>query len=74
MDTKEFEKFLRDVFGDSVDKVKHFRDGQVSRIESKLHELARDAVADEIGTLKTRIETLEVKIATLESKIDKLST
>lgn len=73
MDTKEFEKFMKDVFGESVDRVKHFRDDQVKRIEGKLHEVARDAVADEISTLRTKVETLEHKIATLETKIDKLS-
>ncbi|MBW3564462.1 MAG: hypothetical protein KY459_07040 [Acidobacteria bacterium] len=72
MDTKEFEKFMRDVFGESVDKVKHFRDDQVKRVEGKLHELARDAVADEISTLRTKIEALEHKIATLETKLERI--
>lgn len=72
MDTKEFEKFMKDVFGESVDRVKHFRDDQVKKIEGKLHELARDAVADEISTLRTKVETLEHKIATLEAKIERI--
>jgi predicted nuclease with TOPRIM domain len=64
----DFEQLLRDVFGNSVDKLKAVQADQFKRLQSKLQELAREAIKDELTKLHTEVAELRTRVATLESE------
>ena len=53
----DFEQLLRDVFGSSVDKM-----------QSKLRELAREAIKDELTHLHSEVAELRTRVAALEAE------
>ena len=64
----DFEQLLRDVFGNSVDRLQKFEAEQVKRLQTKLQELAREALKDELTRLHTEIAELRSRVATLEAE------
>ena len=64
----DFEQLLRDVFGPSVDKLMQLREDQMKRLQSKLQELAREAIKDELTRLHTEVAELRTRVATLEAE------
>lgn len=64
----DLEQLLRDVFGPSVDKLMQVREDQMKRLQSKLQELAREALKDELTRLHTEIADLRTRVATLEAE------
>lgn len=64
----DFEQLLRDVFGDSIQRLTQFQTDQVKRLQSKLQEIARDAVKDDMAKLQAEIIDLRARVATLEAE------
>ena len=64
----DFEQLLRDIFGNSVDRLQKFEADQVKRLQTKLQELAREAMKDELTRLHTEIADLRSRIAVLEAE------
>src|SRR2546430_7223161 len=64
----DFEQLLRDVFGNSVDKLMQFQGDQLKRLQTKLQEMAREAVKDDLTKLHTEVAELRARVATLESE------
>ena len=64
----DFEQLLRDVFGNSVDRLAKFEADQVKRLQAKLQELAREALKDELTRLHTEVADLRARVATLEAE------
>ena len=64
----DFEQLLRDIFGESTNRLSQFQRDQVGRLNAKLQELAREAVKDELGKLHTEIADLRARLTTLESE------
>ena len=64
----DFEQLLRDVFGPSVDRFNQFSTDQMKRLQSKLQELAREAIKDDLTKLHTEVAELRARIATLEAE------
>ena len=64
----DFEQLLRDVFGNSVDRLQKFEADQVKRLQTKLQELAREALKDELTRLHTEIADLRSRVAVLEAE------
>lgn len=64
----DFEQLLRDVFGNSVDKLKAAQADQIKRLQAKLQEFAREAVKDELTRLHTEVAELRSRVATLEAE------
>lgn len=65
---QDFESFLKDVFGEPFSKVMQFQSDQMSRLQAKLQEIAREAVKDELTKLHTEIGELRTRVATLEAE------
>ena len=63
---QDFEQFLKDVFGDSISRISQFEKDQMKRLTTKLQELAREALRDELTKLHTEIAELRSRVATLE--------
>jgi gas vesicle protein len=67
----DFEQLLKDVFGDSLDRLTQFSSEQKQRLQSRLQDMAREAVKDELTKLHTEVNDLRERVAALEKeKID----
>ncbi len=67
----DFEQLLKDVFGDSLDRLTQFSSEQKQRLQSRLQEMAREALKDELTKLHTEVNDLRERVAALEKeKID----
>ena len=67
----DFEQLLKDVFGDSFDRLTQFSSEQKQRLQSRLQDMAREALKDELTKLHTEVNDLRERVATLEKeKID----
>ena len=67
----DFEQLLKDLFGDSLDRLTQFSSEQKQRLQSRLQEMAREALKDELTKLHTEINDLRNRVAALEKeKID----
>ena len=64
----DFEQLLREVFGESVNRLSQFQSEQVRKLQSKLQELAREAIKEELTKLHAEIADLRARVATLESE------
>jgi hypothetical protein len=65
---QDFEQFLREVFGEPLNRLTNFSSDQMQRLNNKLHELAREAVKDELQRLHTEIGELRNRVAVLEAE------
>ena len=63
---EQIQDLLREIFGDSFDKVTKFQTDQLGRITSRLQDMAREAMKPEITRLSTEISELRSRIADLE--------
>ena len=64
----DFEQLLRDVFGNSLDRLNQFQSDQLKRLQTKLQEIARESLKDELTKLHTEIAELRSRVAVLESE------
>ncbi|MEA2164702.1 MAG: hypothetical protein QOK37_2829 [Thermoanaerobaculia bacterium] len=62
----DFEQLLKDVFGDSLNRITQFSSEQTQRLQSRLQEMAREALKDELTKLHTEINDLRERVAALE--------
>ena len=61
---QDFDQFVKDVFGG----ITQFSAEQMNRLNSKLTELARDALKDDLAKLQGEIVDLRARVATLEAE------
>jgi len=64
----DLEQLLRDVFGDSIERLSKFQSDQVKRLQAKLQEIAREAVKSEFTHLHNEIADLRARVANLEAE------
>lgn len=65
---QDFEQLLKDVFGEPLNKLSQFQSDQVAKLTSRLQEIARDAVKDEMTKLQQEVAELRTRIARLEAE------
>lgn len=65
---QDLEQFLRDVFGEPLNRLTTFSNDQMQRLNAKLQELAREALKDELAKLHTEIAELRSRVAVLEAE------
>ena len=63
---QDFESMLRDVLGDSWNKLTQFQGDQVKKLTNRFGELTREAMKDELVRLNTEIKDLHDRVAKLE--------
>lgn len=63
----DLEQTLREIFGDSIDRLSKFQADQRRRVVDKLREMAREVVKDELTRLNNEIGDLRQRVAALES-------
>ncbi len=64
----DFEQMLKDTFGESFNRLSNFQSEQVKRLQSKLHDIAREAVKDDLSKLQNEITDLRARVAILEAE------
>jgi len=64
----DFEQMLRDVFGESVNRFTTFERDQMKKLQTKLQEIAREALHDELSKLHGEIGDLRARVAKLEAE------
>ena len=64
----DFEQTIKDVFGDSLNRLNSFQAEQIKRLQTKLQEIARDAIKDDLAKLQGEITDLRARVAMLEAE------
>jgi polyhydroxyalkanoate synthesis regulator phasin len=62
------EQMLREVFGDSLSRLTNFQSEQMKKLTSKLQEIARDSIKEDIVRMEREIGALRERVATLETE------
>lgn len=63
---QDFESMLREVLGDSWNKLTQFQGEQVQKLTNRFGDLTREAMKEELARLNTEINDLRARVATLE--------
>lgn len=63
---QDFEQLLKDVFGEPLSRLSQFQSDQLGKLTSRLQDIAREAVKDDIAKLHGEINDLRTRLATLE--------
>lgn len=64
----DFEQLIKDVFGESMNRLSSFQSDQMKRLQARLQEFAREALKDELAKLQGEIVDLRARVATLEAE------
>ncbi len=62
----DFDQFLKDTFGDSLNRLNQFQKDQVAKLQTKVRDVAREAVKEDIDRLTAEIAELRKRIEKLE--------
>jgi polyhydroxyalkanoate synthesis regulator phasin len=65
---QDFESMLREVLGDSWNKLTQFQSDQVKKLTNRFSELTHEAMKDELARLHTEIADLRTRVAQLEAE------
>jgi hypothetical protein len=63
---QDFETLLREILGDSWNKLTQFQGDQMKKLSNRFGDLAREAMKDELTRLHTEISDLRARVAKLE--------
>jgi hypothetical protein len=64
----DLEQTLREIFGESVDRLSRFQADQIKRLNDKVREIARESIRDDLARLEREIAELKSRITALERK------
>lgn len=65
---QDFESMLRDVLGDSWNKLTQFQSDQVKKLTTRFSDLTREAMKEELVRLNGEIHDLRTRVAALEAE------
>ena len=65
---QDFESMLRDVLGDSWNKLTQFQSDQVKKLTTRFGDLTREAMKEELVRLNGEIHDLRTRVAALEAE------
>jgi predicted nuclease with TOPRIM domain len=65
---QDFEQLLKDVFGEPLSKLTQFQSDQLQKLTTRLQEIAREAVREELTRLQTDVAELRKRLARLEEE------
>jgi len=65
---QDFEQLLREVFGDSLARLSQFQGDQVKKLTTRLADMAREALKDDLARLHSEIGELRSRVAVLEQE------
>ena len=65
---QDFEQLFKEVFGEPLARLTQFQSDQMQRLVTKLHEIAREAVKEEMNRLHTEVGDLRTRVGRLEAE------
>jgi len=65
---QDFDQFLKDLFGEPLSRLTQFQSEQMKKLSDKLHEIAREAVKEDLHKLHEEVNQLRARVATLEAE------
>jgi polyhydroxyalkanoate synthesis regulator phasin len=65
---QDFESMLREVLGDSWNKLTQFQSDQVKKLTNRFSDLTREALKEELVRLNGEIKDLRERVAKLEAE------
>jgi predicted nuclease with TOPRIM domain len=65
---QDFEQVLKEIFGEPLSKLSQFQSDQMKRLNTRLQEMAREALKDELTRLHAEIADLRARVAKLEAE------
>ena len=65
---QDFETLLREILGDSWNKLTQFQGDQMKKLSNRFGDLAREAMKEELTRLHTEISDLRARVGKLEAE------
>jgi len=65
---QDFESLLKDVFGEPLSRLTQFQSDQLGKLTSRLQEIAREAVKDDLTRLQQEVSELRSRLARIEQE------
>jgi polyhydroxyalkanoate synthesis regulator phasin len=65
---QDFETMLRELFGDSLNKLSGFQNDQMKKVMSKVQDIARESLKDDLAALHTELNELRERVKVLEEE------
>ena len=65
---QDLESLLKEVFGEPLSRITQFQSDQVKKLTTRLQEMAREAVKDDMTKMHSEISDLRARIARLEQE------
>jgi polyhydroxyalkanoate synthesis regulator phasin len=65
---QDFEQLLREVFGDSLARLTQFQSDQVKKLTTRLADMAREALKDDLSRLHAEVSELRSRVTVLEEE------
>ena len=65
---QDFESMLREVLGDSWNKLTQFQSDQVKKLTNRFSDLTREALREELAQLHADLNDLRARVAKLEAE------
>ena len=65
---QDFESLFKEVFGEPLSRITQFQTDQLAKLTTKLQEIAREAVREDLARLGTEVTELRTRLATLEAE------
>ena len=65
---QDFEQLLKDVFGEPLSRLNQFQSEQLGKLTTRMQDMARDAVKDDLTKLQTEVAELRSRLAVLEEE------
>jgi uncharacterized protein YPO0396 len=65
---QDFESLLKDVFGEPLSRLSQFQSDQLGKLTTRLQEIAREAVKDDLTKLQQEVAELRTRLARIEQE------
>ena len=65
---QDFESLLKDVFGEPLSRLSQFQSEQLGKLTSRIQDLAREAVKDDLAKLQHEVTELRSRLARIEQE------
>jgi uncharacterized protein YPO0396 len=65
---QDFETLLKDIFGEPLSRLTQFQSDQLGKLTSRLQEIAREAVKDDLAKMQHELGELRSRLARIEQE------
>lgn len=65
---QDFETLLKDIFGEPLSRLNQFQSDQLGKLTSRLQDIAREAVKDDLSRMQQEVTDLRTRLARIEQE------